>query len=94
MTQVPILLLLMAGLIKLPNLVWRVFSLGSGLDLNQLNCLVISTQCATSEKYRESVKHIAGQWCVCVWERVREREKERERVRERQRERERERERE
>ncbi|GFN83744.1 hypothetical protein PoB_001025000 [Plakobranchus ocellatus] len=56
---VPILLLVMACLIKLPNLVWRVFSLGSGLDLNQLAALVISTQCAPSDKYRETVRHIA-----------------------------------
>ncbi|GFN83734.1 hypothetical protein PoB_001024000 [Plakobranchus ocellatus] len=59
---VPILLLVMACLIKLPNLVWRVFSLGSGLDLNQLAALVISTQCAPSDKYRETVRHIAGQF--------------------------------
>ncbi|GFS20900.1 innexin [Elysia marginata] len=56
---VPIMLLVMAGLFKLPNLVWRVFSLGSGLDLNQLTSLVISTQCAPTDKYRETVKHIA-----------------------------------
>ncbi|KAI8776160.1 hypothetical protein BgiMline_034404, partial [Biomphalaria glabrata] len=56
---VPILLLVMAALFKLPNLLWRVFSYNSGMDLNQVASLVINSQVGPTEKAKDTIRQVA-----------------------------------
>ncbi|XP_059164057.1 innexin unc-9-like isoform X3 [Physella acuta] len=56
---VPIALLVMAAMFKLPNLLWRVFSYNSGMDLNQVASLVINSQVGPTDKAKETMKQVA-----------------------------------
>ncbi|CAG2186617.1 inx [Mytilus edulis] len=56
---VPLILLLMAMLFKLPNVVWRIFSGGSGLNLDKIVGLAENSQLGSPDDRKETIKSIA-----------------------------------
>lgn len=56
---VPLIFMFMALLFKIPNLVWRAFNDGSGMNLDKIVTLAEGTQLGSPEDREKTVKHIA-----------------------------------
>ncbi|KAL8576636.1 hypothetical protein ACOMHN_025111 [Nucella lapillus] len=56
---VPIILLFMALLFKLPSICWRLLSGASGIDLDRIVCLTLQSQLGEEPKYTDTVNQIA-----------------------------------
>ncbi|GFN83747.1 hypothetical protein PoB_001025300 [Plakobranchus ocellatus] len=57
---VPIILMFMAFLFKLPALVWRMFNGASGINMDKIVNMTSATQIGPAEKRIETVSHIAN----------------------------------
>ncbi|XP_064598074.1 innexin unc-9-like [Liolophura sinensis] len=56
---VPVILLFMALLFKMPCVFWRIFSSGSGVNLEKVVDLTVASQLGSPEKREETIRHIA-----------------------------------
>ncbi|XP_046563542.1 innexin unc-9-like [Haliotis rubra] len=75
---VPIILLFMAFLFKLPSVFWRLLNGATGLSLDKLVTMAVDTQLCPAEKSEETIRHIAQyinrwlqahrdyHWNICV----------------------------
>jgi hypothetical protein len=57
---VPLILLFMAFLFKLPNVVWRIFNGGSGLNLDKIVLFAEQSQLASPEEREKSIRSLAN----------------------------------
>ncbi|XP_076087775.1 innexin unc-9-like isoform X1 [Mytilus galloprovincialis] len=56
---VPLILIFMAFLFKLPNVVWRIFNGGSGMNLDQMVLFAEQTQLGSPKDREKSIKTLA-----------------------------------
>ncbi|XP_061187974.1 innexin unc-9-like [Saccostrea echinata] len=66
---VPLMLVIMALLFKIPNILWRLFHKGSGIQLDIISQKAADTQTKTWDERNQTVKNVAS--VFQRWERIR-----------------------